>query len=37
MALYMQTVLFESYKKGDESVRKEVIDLIHDFIVNMTG
>ena len=37
MALYMQVVLFESYRKGDAAVRQEVVDLIHEYLANMTG
>ena len=37
MAFYMQIVLFESYRKGDEAVRKEVVELIHEYLANITG
>ena len=37
MAFYMQIVLFESYRKGDEATKKEVIDLIHEYLANITG
>lgn len=37
MAFYLKTVLFESYRAGDEAVKKEVVDFIHEYLANMTG
>lgn len=37
MAQYMQIVIFETYRKGDEKAKKDAVDLIQEYIANMSG